>query len=92
MSAPPRSKITMQTWIATAVNKPAESPIFNRSLTYLFYFLLPCHFLLQFTQQIITTTLGNPIKYVWQCPDCPGQPALCPLECFRMFHTKFDFY
>ena len=36
MSAPPRSKITMQTWIATAANKPAESPNFDRSLTYLF--------------------------------------------------------
>ena len=54
MSAPPRSKITMQTWIATAVNMPAESPTFDRSLTYLFYFLHPCRFfLLQFTQQII---------------------------------------
>ena len=44
MSAPPRSKITMQTWIATAVNMPAESPTFDRSLTYLFYFLHPCRF------------------------------------------------
>ena len=37
MSAPPRSKITMQTWIATDVN-------IDRSLTYLFYFLHPCQF------------------------------------------------
>ena len=44
MSAPPRSKITVQTWIATAVNMPAESPTFDRSLTYLFYFLHPCRF------------------------------------------------
>ena len=34
MSAPPRSKITMQMWIATAVNMPAESPTFDTSLTY----------------------------------------------------------
>ena len=44
MSAPPRSKITMQMWIATAVNMPAESPTFDTSLTYLFYFLHPCQF------------------------------------------------
>ena len=44
MSAPPRSKITMQTWIATAVKMPAESPTFDRSLTYFFYFLHPIHF------------------------------------------------
>ena len=44
MSAPPRSKITMQMWIATAVNMPAESPTFDTSLTYLFYFLHLCRF------------------------------------------------
>ena len=39
----------------------------------------------------ITTPSGHPIKSVWQCPDCPGQPGLCPGECFKKFHTKFDF-
>ena len=33
MSSPPRSKIAMQMWIATAVNMPAESPTFDRILT-----------------------------------------------------------
>ena len=44
MSAPPISKITMQMWIARAANKHAESPTFDRSLMYLFYFLHLCHF------------------------------------------------
>ena len=48
-------------------------------------------FLLQFTQQIITTPLGHPIKSMWQCPDCPGKPGLCPGECFKKIHTKFYF-
>ena len=39
----------------------------------------------------ITTPSGHPIKSVWQCPDCPGQPGLCPGECFKKFHTKLDF-
>ena len=34
---------------------------------------------------------GHPIKTVWHCPDCLDQPGLCPGECFRKFHTKFDF-
>ena len=39
----------------------------------------------------ITTPSGHPIKSVWHCPDCPGKPGLCPGECFKKFHTKFDF-
>lgn len=39
----------------------------------------------------ITTPSGHPIKSVWQCPDCPGEPGLCPGDCFKKFHTKFNF-
>ena len=40
----------------------------------------------------IKTAKGFPIRSMWQCGDCPGNPGLCPGDCFRVYHTKIDFY
>ena len=40
----------------------------------------------------IKTAKGLPIRSMWQCGDCPGNPGLCPGDCFRVYHTKIDFY
>ena len=34
---------------------------------------------------------GNKIYTTNVCPDCPGQPELCSGNCFRTFHTVFDY-
>ena len=35
---------------------------------------------------------GHYIKSTWQCGDCPGNPGLCPGNCFRIYHTKVKYY
>ena len=37
------------------------------------------------------TPAGHPIKSMWQCKECPGNPGLCPGECFKVFHTIVDY-
>ena len=36
-------------------------------------------------------TNGRPIYSSNVCLDCPGKPGLCNGDCFRKFHTVFDF-
>ena len=39
----------------------------------------------------IRTPSGHPIKAVWHCPDYPDHPGLCAGECFKKFHTMYNF-
>lgn len=43
------------------------------------------------TARGIKTEKGHPIRSTWQCPDCPGNPGLCPGECFKAYHTLIDY-
>lgn len=38
------------------------------------------------------TAKGHPIRSMWQYGDCPGNPGLCPGNCFKIYHTKIDYY
>ena len=44
------------------------------------------------TARGIKTAKGHPIRSMWQCADCPGNPGLCPGNCFQIYHIKIDYY
>ena len=37
------------------------------------------------------TEAGHIIRSNYFCEDCPEKPGLCIAECFRIYHTKFDY-